>query len=285
MKIDKILNNSVVLTKDENAKEIVVMGKGIAYSKKTGDVIDTSKITKKFILSSLDIPNNLLEVFSNVSTETIDVTHAIVEYAKEKLSIELVDSIYISIMDHINASVERYAEGIQLKNKLMWEIKHFYKSEYEIGLYALDLIEESFGIRMEEDEACFIALHVISAEIEDDFDKVYEITGFIQDILNIVKYNFNLDLDTTTLQYQRFVTHLKFFGRRVFFGSTLNSAPTSNDILEVMKSNYKEAYACALKIEEFMMKKYSYQLDDDETLYLTIHIAKLTQGQQNRGGI
>ena len=34
MRIDRILNNNVVIIKDENGEEQVVCGKGIAYKKK-----------------------------------------------------------------------------------------------------------------------------------------------------------------------------------------------------------------------------------------------------------
>ncbi|MEX6294101.1 CAT RNA binding domain-containing protein [Proteus mirabilis] len=63
MKIKKILNNSVVISLDEAEKEIIVMGKGIAYAKKVGDEITSEQITKKFILSPKNCPQRVLESF------------------------------------------------------------------------------------------------------------------------------------------------------------------------------------------------------------------------------
>lgn len=40
MIIKKILNNNAVITNDKNGKEIIVMGKGIAYGKVNGAEID-----------------------------------------------------------------------------------------------------------------------------------------------------------------------------------------------------------------------------------------------------
>lgn len=45
----KILNNNVVITTDENDKEIVVMGKGIALKKCIGDYIPKEMIDKVFL--------------------------------------------------------------------------------------------------------------------------------------------------------------------------------------------------------------------------------------------
>ncbi|EOT31558.1 hypothetical protein OMS_02071 [Enterococcus durans ATCC 6056] len=39
MRIEKILNNNVVITRNELNQEMIVMGKGLAYKKKTGDKI------------------------------------------------------------------------------------------------------------------------------------------------------------------------------------------------------------------------------------------------------
>ena len=38
-----------------------------------------------------------------------------------------------------------------------------------------------------------------------------DITKMIQNILNIVKFHFNIELDEYSLHYERFITHLKFF--------------------------------------------------------------------------
>ena len=46
MRIDRILNNNVVIIKDENGEEQVVCRKGIAYKKKAGDLLSEKLINK-----------------------------------------------------------------------------------------------------------------------------------------------------------------------------------------------------------------------------------------------
>ncbi|WP_035287753.1 BglG family transcription antiterminator LicT [Clostridium sp. KNHs214] len=275
MVINKILNNNAVITFDDKGKEIIIMGKGIAYGRRNGDAIEQSKVTKKFILSSMEYPNHLVDILSSIPTECIELCYDIVQYAKQKLSMKLDDSLYISLMDHISTSIERYNKGITLKNKLLWEIKHFYKNEYEIGLYGIAMIKKIYGLTMYEDEAGFIALHIVSAEVSNNIHDVYEITGFIQNIINIVKYHFKRNFDTDSHNYYRFITHLKFFGHRVFSKKSNKNDELNNNLLDIIKEKYKEPYLCSLKIKQFIEKKYYYYLDDDEVLYLTIHITKL----------
>ena len=42
MLIKKILNNNVVITKNDDLEEIIVMSNGIAYGNRNGDLIDIS---------------------------------------------------------------------------------------------------------------------------------------------------------------------------------------------------------------------------------------------------
>ncbi len=46
MLIEKVLNNNVVITRDERNQEMIVMGKGLAFKKKVGDRFLTHASTK-----------------------------------------------------------------------------------------------------------------------------------------------------------------------------------------------------------------------------------------------
>ncbi|MEJ7220101.1 CAT RNA binding domain-containing protein [Staphylococcus gallinarum] len=48
MKITKILNNNVIISKI-NHEERIIMGKGIAFGKCNGDLIEKDKIEKVFL--------------------------------------------------------------------------------------------------------------------------------------------------------------------------------------------------------------------------------------------
>ncbi|MDN6599483.1 MAG: PRD domain-containing protein, partial [Tetragenococcus koreensis] len=50
-----------------------------------------------------------------------------------------------------------------------------------------------------------------------------------------------------------------------------------NDILEIIKNKRVEAYLCSLKVKQFIEKNYQYELTNEEILYLTIHISRMTQ--------
>lgn len=276
MLIKKILNNNVVITMNDNKEEIVVMGKGLAYGKKVGENIELDKVIKTFELSLKPNQKKMVNLIKDIPIEYMDISDKVIQKAKRELQVSLDDSLYITLTDHIHTSIERYKEGIPLKNHLLLEIKHFYKKEFELGEWTLELIKEKYNISMDEDEAGFLAMHIVSSEVGKNINDVYEITSFIYEILELVKNYFGIVFNEDSLSYYRFVTHLKFFGKRIFSKIQNNKNDSlNNDLLELMRSKYVQSYRCALEIKQYVEKKYQYHLDDEEVLFLTIHVAKI----------
>ena len=276
MKVGKILNNNVVVVFENGKTEKIVIGRGIAFGKKVGDSIDEEKIDKTFLLENSDNNSKLQQLLKDMPIEYFNAAEKIIEYAKTKAERKLNDFLYITLIDHIYMAVVRTKDGVNIKNMMLWDIKKFYKDEYDIGLKALDIIEEDFNIRLPEDEAGFIALHIVNAQTNTDFNCINEmgdITKLIQKIVIIVERHFNIKFNENSIYYNRFLTHLKFFALRLFQKNIYNDKE-DEDLLSVVKLKYKEAYECTLKIAEYISLSYSYDISDEEKLYLTIHIEK-----------
>ncbi|MDF9823962.1 beta-glucoside operon transcriptional antiterminator [Breznakia sp. PF5-3] len=274
MKIEKILNNNVVVIHDEKGLEKIVMGRGLAFKRKVGDEIDANMVDKEFYMANHDVNSRFQELVVDIPLEYLELGEDIVKFAKTHLGRKLNDSIYISIVDHMYTAIVRFQEGIVVKNALLWDTKRFYPDEFEVGKQALDMIEEKFKVRLPEDEAGFIALHIVNAQMEEEIEDVYEITKVMQEISNIVKYFFNVEFDEDSVYFYRFITHLKFFAQRLINHNTYASE-TEDDLLEVIKVKYRNAYECVVKITQFIAEKYDYVLSNEEQLYLTIHIERV----------
>lgn len=271
MKINKIINNNVISV-TQNNQERVVMGKGIGFQKEEGDIVEESKIDKIFDLNNQEISDRFKTLLIEVPIEIVQAVEKIIEVAKIEYHKELSDTIYVALTDHINFAIERQQEGMAIKNGLLWEIKKFYPTEYEIGMRGLDWIEEIAGAKLPEDEAGFIAIHLLNAE-HNNLADYNHVTEMVQNILSLVKYHFRLDFDEESLTYFRFVTHLKFLAQRILSTNPLNTSEI--ELYDIVKEKYKDAFKCVKKIEVFLMKKYQYEMTKDEALYLTIHIQRL----------
>lgn len=275
MIIDKILNNNVVVVKDNDNVEKIVMGRGLAFQKKVGEEFDDTKVDKVFTLTNKDAVNRFQELIVDIPMEHVEMAEKIISYAKTHLGKKLNEMIYISLVDHIYTAFDRFLDGIIVKNALLWDIRRFYPDEFFIGVKALDMIEEKFKVRLPEDEAGFIALHLVNAQTDDEsMQDMYEITKIMQEVTNIVKYVFNIEFDVDSVYYYRFITHLKFFAQRLINKKTYEDM-SEDDLLDVIKMKYKNAYECTNKVAEFIQKKYSYALSNEERLYLTIHIERV----------
>ena len=275
MKIYKILNNNVAVVFGENGQEKIVMGKGICFKKKAGDEIESDVIDKEFFLSGEEAHNKFQVLVKDIPMEHIALGEEIIQEAKLRLGKKLNDMIYISLIDHVHTSIIRFLDGVTVKNALLWDIRRFYRDEYQIGLWALDRIEERCKVRLPEDEAGFIALHLANAQMDQEqMQNMYEITRIMQEVVNIVKYFFQMEFDEDDVYYYRFITHLKFFAQRLT-GHSSYDGDDSDDLWSLIREKYKDAYRCVEKITQFINQKYEYQLSREEQLYLTIHIERI----------
>ena len=273
MKIDKIINNNIVCAIEADGKEVVIMGRGLGFGMKPGKEIPEGKIEKVFRLDSQNSTDKFKELLANLPLEHIQASTEIINYAKSVLNRRLNQSIYITLTDHINFAIERFKEKMMFTNPLLNEIKTFYKEEYLIGEYAVALIERRIGITLPVDEAGFIALHIVNAEYNTAMRDTIDITTLIQNVVKIVKEYFSMDLDETSLNYQRFVTHLRFLAQRIIGGEMLNSDnPEFNQLISQM---YPEEYACSLKLKDYIQVTYHHDVTEEETAYLAVHIKRI----------
>lgn len=275
MIIDRILNNNVVIIKDQNGKEQVVCGKGIAFKKRNGDSIDDSAVNKVFVLKDEKEQARFIEVASHIPLEYIELTDEIVAMIKLESGSKISDHIYVSLTDHIYMAIQRFKEGLSLTNFMLWDTKRFYEDDYKLALKALDLIEKRMNLRLPEDEAGFIALHIVNAKMDgSEMKDTIEMTKLMHEVANIVKRHFQVEFDYESVYYYRFITHLKFFAKRLLTHQTIEEH-SDDDLLEVVKVKYASSYACVQRIQSFISHQYQYELSSEEQLYLTIHIERV----------
>lgn len=277
MKIRKILNNNSAVVLDDDNQEVVVIGKAIAFKKKIGDAINPAVIEKKFCLSSQSLNTKFQEVIVCLPLEEISLVTKIIDEIKMRIGKKISDSIYVSLSDHIHFALKNYEKEIHITNNLMYDIQRFYPDEYKLGLIGLDIIEKETGVRLNIDEAGFIALHIVNAETDNGIDtnQVEKSTKIIEEILEIVTDFFEREINEDTLVYYRFINHLKYFSYRIVNESNLfEDDKQDKQLLDMMKVTYAKSYMCAVNIMEFVRGKYNVDIGNEELLYLVIHIQR-----------
>ena len=262
MIVEKVLNNNVVVSIDPTTrKEVILMGSGIAFNKKPGQLIDARRIEKTFIVDDENLGNKIKKLINQIPEGIFELTD------------EINKQIYVSLADHIAFAVKRFKNGITIKNELLNEIRRVHRNEFKVSLWAVDYINKKLDIQLPEDEAGFIALHFVNASYKETTMKSVESTKIIKDILNIIKYYFSIELDEDDLNYDRLLTHLKYFAKRIVNNNKQNI--NDSGFIKVISTTYPEAYGCAIKIGEYIRSNNNYDVNEDEIVYLTMHIQRV----------
>ena len=272
--IEKVINNNIISAYEKSGAEVIVMGRGIGFKKKQGEVVPADQISKIFRIKSRTLAEQFKELLANMPLERVRISDEIISHAKDHLKLKLNQSIYVTLTDHINFAIERVSQGIEPQNALLWEIKRFYPQEFQLGIYALELIHDRLGILLPEDEAGFIALHFVNAEYGTDIRDAVKFPNQMQAIVDIVERDLGILLDESSLHYERFMTHIKFLIQRIYRKELLSSEDRELSLL--MQRKYPREYQCSVKVAEYIMQATGSRLSEEEIMYLSVHIRRVS---------
>ncbi len=270
MKIKKVLNNNAAIILDHN-QEKIALGPGIAFNKRKNDIINRNKIDKLFVIKNSDQFEQLLP---QIPHEHMILTQEIIQYAEDRLHVKLNPHIFIALSDHLSFAIERQDNGIFIKNKLLPEIRILYKKEFEIGIWAINHIEGTMGIRLPIDEAAFIALHLHTASVPSGNLQVsLRQTSIINEVIHLIRNYFSISLDETSLSYERLITHFRYTLYRI--EEAQGSTTIDDEMLMMIRNKFPASYDCANSIAEHIASKHDIHLPSEEIGFITIHIERL----------
>lgn len=277
MKVDKVCNNNIVQVIGEDGREYIVMGRGLGFQKKSGDLIDSDKIEKTYALENTQSSQELQEVSRLLPQEESDAFLEILLILEDEMGQTFDASFFVALTDHLHYAIERYREGIPLQNPLSWEIRKFYQKEYKLGQLTINYLNEKLDTKLDEEEAASVALHLVNAQKDSGaMTKHQSLARLVTNIMELVRLHYGIDFDEESLNYHRFVTHVRYFAQRVLQGAVQGQ----NDafLYEQVQANYPKAFACTQQIAAYVYSMHQFVMSKDEQVYLTIHIQRVTSG-------
>lgn len=274
-RIKKVLNSSVILVEDKKNNEYIILGKGIGFGRKKGEIVDeNSKNFQYFFPVNPEDLEQVTSIINEIPAHILNVTSKVIEKSKEMLKTKFNNNIYLLLADHINFAIYRYEKNIKIQNRLSWEIKSFYPEEYKAALWALNYINENLVVNLPESEAVNIAFHLINAS--NDESQKYDSEKYAKTIGDIVKISIE-ELDYTIknndINYIRYTTHIKFLVERIFNGKMLEN--TNEELYYLLKENNKIEYEIANKIKDYIYSKFDIILSDEEMIFIIVHLNRL----------
>lgn len=280
MRIKKVINNNILCVVDDKGSELIVTGRGLGFGRKIGQRVEPSDVEKVYRMEGKTEQRRLRELVEQIPLEHLDLTEELIAEVKAAIHQPLNESLLITLADHISFAIQRKAQGIEFKNPLAGSILCYYPTEYQLGQRCLAMIRKRCGVDLNPDEAAFIALHIVNAELNTSMSEMYDITRLIEGVIEVVEY-FYRDLgsfDRESLAFNRFVVHLRYFAQRLFQGKLMSDSPEESDAAfrALIARNCKQHYKCAQCVAEYIKNTWHQTLSQEELIYLTIHLKRVS---------
>ena len=251
------------------------MLKGVVsvFKKKPGDLVDEARIEKMYHILD-EQRSRFEELFEEVPIEYFEIAEQFAQVASRQLKVANLDQIVLALSDHLYFAVQRQLNKMWVPNLMSDEIRTLYQDEYQLGLVALEIVEKKLGIKLHQDEACYIALHLVNAIVNLGNEKITTILKMSQGILDLIRVNFNISLDSDCLNSSRIMTHVKFLAQRLI---RKDDTPLTDvdELYEILAKKDERLIGCVDQIDFFLQSKYQVSLSKQEKVYLMIHLLKI----------
>lgn len=272
--IKKVLNTSVVLVQSQQG-EMILLGKGIGFGKKAGDILSAKSDYQWFIPIENGNLNQTVDLIASISQEVLEVAVKVIKLATRHLQVDFDKNMYLSLADHINFAIERQKQGMVITNRLVWEMQSFYPKEYEVGLACLEFINQELEMHLPEEEAVNITFYLVNMQTghETGYDSA-KYAKLIGSLVNIIQYSINTSYDKNSIAYHRLVVHLRFFVER-FFGHKMLDGQQPIFNFQDNATSFELEFVIVEKIKNYIYDKYQQLLPEEEVSFLIIHINRL----------
>ncbi|AND37934.1 MULTISPECIES: glucose PTS transporter transcription antiterminator GlcT [Cytobacillus] len=271
-KVKKVLNNNVLIGSHESFGEVVLIGKGIGFSRRPGQPIDSNLVEKLFVLKNEKEQENYIKLMPFVDNELLEAIISSIQLIKQRANSMLNEHIHVALTDHLMFAITRLKKGMEMKNPFLIETKTLYPFEYEIAHEVVNLIGQRTGIYLPEGEIGFIALHVHSAVMNRDLSEVNQHSQLVTHLVNMIEEQLDIKIDKDSIDYMRLVRHIRFTIERVNKGEVVEEP---EKITSLLKEEYPVCYNLSWKLIKVMQQTLKKPVFNAEAVYLTMHLQRL----------
>ena len=265
----KALNNNMVLIKEQGVEKIL-LAKGIGFNKKFGDILeDNLEVDKVFSIEDKKNQENLKEVYNRVDGEFVAICEEALAEISEELGEELNETIHIGLIDHLAIAMKRLKNKEQINNPFIVEIETLYSVEFEMAKKIVNKLQDKYEIDFPEGEIGFITLHIHSARNGKMLSNSIKYSYLSKKIIIYIEEKFNSKIDKRSLDYARFLSHVRFTIERVLTDTVLK-----NDLTEIIKKSYPISYEIAEGASKIIEETLDKKVCDDEVAYIAMHVER-----------
>lgn len=268
--VKRTFNNNAVLVTSEQM-EYILIGKGIGFNKKKGSIIFESNLIENVFIHVDETNRKQYEhLLENVDEEIFKVAEEIIQMAEQELGEKLHTDIHFGLIDHINFSLNRIREGMEIVNPFLLETRMLYKREYAIAEKAVEILKKRMDIEVPESEIGFITFHIHGGRMGGRKGSSLQYVKAINKVIPYIEDKLGLTLEENSFDSVRLVSHLRGLIERCTREETIE-----NLLLERMKKDFPFEYKISENIALILKKNIGIVVPENEIGYIALHLYKL----------
>ena len=273
-----MLNNNVVLARDEIGREAILTGRGLGFQRKRGQDVDASLISRRYIPA--DNAQSVAEVIAGIPLERLALIERVFRKAARGLNTDVPSSTLIAVVDHINQAMARVYQGLTMDYPLRAEVAHLHPEELRLAEAMVEEINAAQEVQLPRGEAVALALHLFTAAIgAPSAQAASEQSRLIGQVMGLLEKSFGEAFDADSVNAARFAVHLRYFLVRARTAVQIEDG-TSSLVAEALRVSDPDAYRVARRIRDLLEIRLNTAVTDDETAYLALHVVRLTSSLQ-----
>lgn len=269
----RVLNNNALLAVDAAGARKLLLGRGIAFGRKLGDVIERSEASEIFVPDPAYPIVQLTAFVSETPIEVIGVARRLVDLARDRAGIRPSQALLLGLADHLHFAVERARTGMTIEYPLRWEVAQLYPQETAVGRAAVDLASAELGVPIPAEEATAFAMHLVNAQFASpDLATTVAMTNRIGKVVDVVCAAMGITPTEDSINIARFVTHLRYVIARMANRTQIAGSPPGLE--HSIRQAHPGAYDVAQRVQA-VLEMDGASLTEAEVVYLAMHIARL----------
>lgn len=266
----KVFNNNVLLAK-QNTTEKILIKSGIGFGRKPGERIGHDfPVDKVFVIENPETSGRFHQLLTEVDPDLVGLCEEILWMISSEINETLHEEIHVRLIDHIAFALYRLRRNDEIENPFIVEIETLYRQEFAIAAKVVAILEKHTGLAIPDSEIGFIALHIYSLRNQGKPLNTVKCAYICNSIVELIEDELQLEIDRRSIDYARFVCHIRFAVERIGQGMTI-----SNDLLASIKQTYKRSFKLARQVARMIAEELNLSVPETETGYITMHIERL----------
>ena len=269
-RVEKVLNhNTVIAIKADDNREYLIMGRGAGFGKKVSERIVKRAEDVVYSLQAVTDRGDAREMVKTISPICLEMANEVLNRAEQEFG-EIDRRILFPMADHIEFAVRRIKNNEQISNPLTEDIRILFYKEYKIAQCMENMLWDNLGVRIDEHEVGYIALHIHSAIVDEKVSQAMQIAGAVRECISRVEEHTGKKIDVMSLSYNRLMNHVRYMVARALNGEKLKL--NMNDYMEV---KFPKAFEISRIVCEEVGRSIHHTLDETEIGYLAMHIERV----------